>query len=1078
MDRNLIKLSSFFYNKQNIPATKHKIKLLIKEGYLKTFRINKEIYFYRDEVTEIFQIENDLSENYFNTESFLQTVCRASSTTSYRKQLIEILSKCNQVYKINTVNYRNSLYFAKSDVEKFLFNVYTKDELLKKFSINIYIYDNFVNLKNTNLIRISKNTEYIPKSYSTKLKNFSNKFSSKERKAKWVKGTTIIRSNIFSKLVKKNETLYKLCLKNSINHFKNHEKVLYVDYHSLSSFYRIHLNSSNNYYTLTEIRKLFGTHQTSLTNLKYTFVPNLLKMCEKLNIKYFKTSQQLLGDNIYFKKVHINDFLSTYISNKDVVNQYSITFHQLNFLINHHNIDHIDLHTRLRLYKQKDIIEMFNKDDTWLYLGKKDKFFYLKQVFELLQVSDSELITIRKETKLTFYNFHNTTYYYKEEINNLLKLKQYLRENYVPSSLVSETLGEHYTRYFTSKKKPTGIERYAFNVDSPTFLIFPKSEYEVLLKQKQHQEILDSISYHDPLSAFNELLKIYNIKFHEKSSVTQQYWFDYCTDSIQYNNKAKETVPYFVNALVKCTKLLSEFISDSELYLKSSNEINFCLLNSNIPITHRNIILPFINKHYHQLIQDNIKGAFKISKIKNSSNTTRTVNQDMDIYDYTTFKQVYSYVNKLNHKAPAINDGLLRINFPTLKQSNEYAYSWLYILLHLNNAWRHRDICNIKMINISFLNINSLEKFINRDLTNDEVNKIINLLLAKEYIVSKTKAINNFFISDDIKVAVANAYVICHLINQHCYPTLDNIIYFNNKQNNFLDTHTNSFFKDFPKEFKFKNRKMNRTLLTIMYTLLKTEKHSGAALNITQRLRSHKSVESTNVYINIPDEDINNLSINLFNRGVFGYIPKMLSEIVFGSTSDLTIETNNIKKLQSVFKDIYNIESTAGFLNSVLKQKKSIIELFIYKGSKVAFETLNKLQKNFLPGKDENFQCIVSEEGCLNTGLDCKNCVYSVPNFYATANIVSSVTHTLEQFKNNFNNTNFEIEKIKQVNLLFMELDILDDLVNKLGEDVVLGFFEGNKQGYIKLLDLLNNIDSKKPIQEYATYAPKGVDER
>ncbi|CAM3746757.1 hypothetical protein MEZE111188_06665 [Mesobacillus zeae] len=212
---------------------------------------------------------------------------------------------------------------------------------------------------------------------------------------------------------------------------------------------------------------------------------------------------------------------------------------------------------------------------------------------------------------------------------------------------------------------------------------------------------------------------------------------------------------------------------------------------------------------------------------------------------------------------------------------------------------------------------------------------------------------------------------------------------------------------------------MNRTLLTIMYTLLKTEKHSGAALNITQRLRSHKSVESTNVYINIPDEDINNLSINLFNRGVF-----------------------------------------------------------IYKGSKVAFETLNKLQKNFLPGKDENFQCIVSEEGCLNTGLDCKNCVYSVPNFYATANIVSSVTHTLEQFKNNFNNTNFEIEKIKQVNLLFMELDILDDLVNKLGEDVVLGFFEGNKQGYIKLLDLLNNIDSKKPIQEYATYAPKGVDER
>src|SRR5699024_7049197 len=221
---------------------------------------------------------------------------------------------------------------------------------------------------------------------------------------------------------------------------------------------------------------------------------------------------------------------------------------------------------------------------------------------------------------------------------------------------------------------------------------------------------------------------------------------------------------------------------------------------------------------------------------------------------------------------------------------------------------------------ISFLNINSLEDFSNRDLTNDEVDKIINLLLTKEYIVSKTKAINNFFISDDIKVAVANAYVICHLINHHCYPISDNIINFNNKQNNFLDSHNNNFFKDFPEQFKFKNRKMNRTLLTIMYTLLEKENHSGAALSIAQRLRSHESEESTNLYIKIPDSEIDELSINLFNRGIFGYIPKILSDIVYGSTSDLTEETNNILRLKSVFKDIYNIESTAGFLNNVIAQ--------------------------------------------------------------------------------------------------------------------------------------------------------------
>src|SRR5699024_12006201 len=96
-------------------------------------------------------------------------------------------------------------------------------------------------------------------------------------------------SRIFSKLVKKNETLYKLCLENSIKHFRNRDKILYVEYHSLSSFYRKHLNLSKHYYTFTEIRKLFGMNKTSISILKAYFVHNLFGVCEKLDIRYFKT---------------------------------------------------------------------------------------------------------------------------------------------------------------------------------------------------------------------------------------------------------------------------------------------------------------------------------------------------------------------------------------------------------------------------------------------------------------------------------------------------------------------------------------------------------------------------------------------------------------------------------------------------------------------------------------------------------------------------------------------------------------------------------------------------------------------
>src|SRR5699024_7836092 len=84
------------------------------------------------------------------------------------------------------------------------------------------------------------------------------------------------------------------------------------------------------------------------------------------------------------------------------------------------------------------------------------------------------------------------------------------------------------------------------------------------------------------------------------------------------------------NTLVKCTSLLSDFILDSELHLKSSNEINLGLLNSNTPISHRNILIPFINKLYYGLIQDNIKSSFRIQKIKKTFTSKSSVNQDMD----------------------------------------------------------------------------------------------------------------------------------------------------------------------------------------------------------------------------------------------------------------------------------------------------------------------------------------------------------------------------------------------------------------------------------------------------------------
>lgn len=1078
MRNNYFNLKTFNYGKLGLFITKNKLTLLVKEGYLETKKINNINYIKYDKLTEIIELENELSNNYMSTNSFLQTVCRTSSSNLYKNQLTNILQKCNQLCRIRAINYRNKIYFNKHDVHLFIENSFHKHEVLNYLNINVYIYESIKSKNNLDVIKLSKNTEYVSNSTLCRIKRLSKRFSLKEIKAKWSKGTTIINKRLFNDLFKNNESLYKFCKRHSVKHFRDEDNILYVDYHSLSSVYRKNIYLSNNYYTFTELKKMLGMPKTPISILSVRFIPNLLKVCKEFNIKYIKTDHQISGDNIFFNKKHIDIFLNKFISNREIVDIYNITYSQLYFLINYNSIKKIEFHNKLTFYNRNTILNLLNKNETHLYLGDTGKYYTLKQALDILNLSNYQLNTIRQEheNQLSFYNFHNTTYYKKEDINSLLEQKKEVRSKYIPSSLASKNLGEHYLSYFKTRKNPRGIERYSFD-DSQTTLLLLKTEYEYLLKKKELHEQIDSVSYHDPILAFYDLININKIKFSEFSKTTQDSWFEFCEDSILYNNKAKNTLPYFVNQLVKCTRYLSNFVLNSELHFKSSNEINLGLLNVNIAINQRNIFMSFFNIFYYKLVQKNIPCSFKLKRLQNISKVKNPTSQDMDMYDYNTFKKVYSYANNDNNKCTAIKDALYKVSNHSSKHFNNYAYSWLYILLHLNNAWRHRDFCHLEMIDISFLNIQTLKEFKNKNLTIEEVDKIINLLLVKEYTVSKTNVTNNFFISDDIKDAVANAYVVCHLINEQCFPTQNKIINFNNKNNNFLESYNNYFFKDFPvPNFKFKNRKMNRTLLSIMYSLFKNENHNGPALNIAKRLRSHKSEESTNIYIKIPEDDMNELSFNLFNRGIFGYIPKMLNEIVFGASNDIITETKNIKKIKKIFKSIYNIEASSGFLNNIINQKESVIELFRNKGSEEAFETLNKLQKNFLPAKDDNFQCIVSDKGCLNNGLDCKNCIYSVPNFYATANIVESISKSLEEFNDEFTQTVYETEKTKMMNLLFMELDILDDAIQKFGEDVVLDFFKDSKQGYIKLLELLNDVNSKKPIHEYATYTPKGVE--
>lgn len=1067
-NNSLIQLSSFYYNHQSILITKKRVEELLSKGFLQKILIDEEVYFYKHELTELLQKEQLVSSEFFTKIEFLSAINNTSSFQGLKKSVEEIHELCSSIHNIKIKNHLGTTYYSKYDVKEFLRMVETKREVMSKFKLNIFIYNDIINTYKINVIRITKNTEYVPISSFSIIRQQLKTYNAKSKKGTWIKGATIIKRNLLSSLFAKTETLIRCCEKNSIKHFFDHNKVFYVEYKSLMSYYRQQVNLDNNYYSLTQVTKLFGMNNSTLTTLKNNFVPGLLAVCKYKKINYIRTSQEIAGNTIFFDKIQIDNLLNTHISNKEVSDKFSIDYRKLNYLIEYFNIEYLELHTRLKLYNTLEIAEMMDKEVTKLYLKKSNQFYTLKQTLNLLSISDLDLNTVRKEEDLKYYNFHNTTYYEKEEINTLIQKQKDTFDLYVPSSLVKNTLGEHFIKSFTDKLFPTGIQRYSFPDFSTINLLLSRDEYEVHINNKSKNDLVNSISYSNPITAFTELISIKKIKFSENCSKTQKYWIGYCKTLILRSNKSKETLPYFINELVKCTELISSFALNTELFYKTTKEIQFGLLRSSTPNRHQELLLPFFTHLHYQLSKENIKVSYKEKLLRKESTNTQKIEYDTEIYDYTTFKNIYMYLNNLNHK------NIVMSKFTQTTDQSDYAYSWFYSLLHLNNAWRHRDICNIQMIDISFLKIETLTNFNERNLSTIEVNKIVNLIIAREYTVAKTQATNTLYVSEDIKESFATAYVLCHLINEKNLITTDKkIINFNNKNNNFSSYQNKLLFQPFLSEFNFKNRKMNRTVLTIMHTLLIKNGKNSAALNIAKRLRSHKSIESTNIYINIPESEMNMLSLNLFDRGIFGYIPKILNEIILGKSLNFVEETKNIQKVQSVFKNIYQIEATAGFLNNVLKQKESILQLLISYGSEKALNILNSLQMNTLYSKDENFQCLVADTGCIYPNLNCRNCVYSVPNFFAISNLTSSVKDSLIHFKDKFENTSFEIEKIKFVNLLFMELDLLNEAMNMFGQEVILEFFEDKESGYIELINSLNDVESNKPLSEYATYQLK-----
>ena len=242
--------------------------------------------------------------------------------------------------------------------------------------------------------------------------------------------------------------------------------------------------------------------------------------------------------------------------------------------------------------------------------------------------------------------------------------------------------------------------------------------------------------------------------------------------------------------------------------------------------------------------------------------------------------------------------------------------SWLYVLLHLNNAWRHSDVITFRQVNLSGTQITDLNWMLENEISDEDVDYIIKQVYRAEFMISKTQVKNYFFCSEELKKPFATAIAICQLRNNALSPLRESIIDFGNKKQNFSDARSRHYFELYDnEEFYFSSRKMNRSLLSYIYVLLSKMQKGTAGLKTIQKMRGHVEKETTYIYVDIPEEELNFLSRQLFTRGSFGFIYDTFLDVLQGVEIDREKRTTEVQLLEKFFGGIYKIVSSPLFVN-------------------------------------------------------------------------------------------------------------------------------------------------------------------
>ncbi|UOW66787.1 hypothetical protein [Paraclostridium bifermentans] len=829
------------------------------------------------------------------------------------------------------------------------------------------------------------------------------------------------------------------------------------------------LDSMDEYISFEYMRNQLGVTKKSLYDVK----------------KELELNTKLLKNETFFKKLDMEKIVNL----------------QHDFLSNHMSIScatNIIGETRLKKLERIKIPSYAKKNRDKLMVRKTDVEKVESEMFKKVEGIEKEQAI--KKLNLTPKKFYETIKLFdmKSEIDTLTGRGYYKesdiefilnqREEFGKRYLTLDTIKNEYGATVASKIRGFKAPALLHSKDLKNSLELEQHRVLVIYDRVDAEKIASEISqnklYHNIKGETHydtfliKLDMINELKYLKKSVYTKKKWFDYVYGVLSVSSAGKKTMKWKINGLVNASRAIDRMLCNynvKEIYQLTPRLINPTITASSesVSIAISQFSISVFKDVKIKLEESNIiSKGYSINDLASPYERRNKEGNELgeiDTYDFAEYKLLFNFLTDIDYHINKI----LRGDFYKNKDEagkRVYPSIWLYLILHLNNAWRHGDVSTFPRIEIADLlydwNIDSIEWFKYNRLSLKQSNIITSRVIQKEFLISKTQMTGHFFCSDNLSPAFATVVVILDLyLNDMVIFSSDNIydplMYFDSENDEPSSYNIYKFFEGSKLDkFEFKSKKMNKTVMNFVFSIVSKGENGNRTLEIVKQLRGHSNESSTLSYIKFNMEEIEFLTELLFRRGEFGYITEKLLDISGMSSQSIDKKSFAIEAINNNFGSYEKVEAVVGLASNFNRDKNKIVNMINNLTLDEVIDTLIDIYCGKLPSKEKDIQCLVSKTGCVNPKKECKLCAYHIPSLYALNSILNSLRQDVGKY---FAEKNIGT-KMKLTASINNKVKVMGEAVSRYGEEVVYNYLQISRNDFLEIYD---NIPDTEDLYNY-----------